>query len=200
MKKSTQYYDDTAGTGRLDVTGKFLVAMPGMPDRRFAKTVIYLIEQTPRETLGVIVNKPFDGLTFKDLLDHLDVDVKIAKHTTHTVMAGGPVEMGRGFVTHSKDVMLGHSANLGDVAVTASIDMLGMMAEGKGPKQALFTLGYAAWTERQLEDEIRRNDWLVCDASAEILFSTPPEKKWHAAMALAGVPNPDALSDISGRA
>ena len=90
----------------MDLTGKFLVAMPGMGDPRFDKSVILICAHSEDGAMGLIVNKPVEEVTFAGLLDHLNSPAapegrEIAVHF------GGPVERGRGFVLHSRDTGAG---------------------------------------------------------------------------------------------
>jgi putative transcriptional regulator len=178
--------------------GHFLIAMPSLGDERFFEAVIYLFDHSKRGAMGVIINKIFDALAFDELLTQLDVTVT-SDVSAQKILYGGPVEIGRGFVTHSTDVMLEHSVKQGDIAVTASVEMLHKIADGTGPRHTLFTLGYAGWEADQLEQELRRNDWLTMPARPDILFDVPLEKRWQAALNALGVPWQN-LSAASGRA
>ena len=57
--------------GYLD--GQMLVAMPGMMDERFSRTLIYLCAHSPEGAMGIVVNKPAADLNFPDLLVQLDI-------------------------------------------------------------------------------------------------------------------------------
>lgn len=182
----------------LDIKGKFLVATPGMPDPRFEKAVIFMLEYDHHGAMGIIVNKLFDAIDFQDLMEQLGAKTAESKQDV-PIYFGGPVEIGRGFVLHSPDVMLGHSVRQGNLCVTASIEMLSMLAEGKGPEKSLFTLGFSSWDDGQLDAELKENAWLIVPASTEILFETPASRRWEKALKLSGI---DAmnLSASSGQA
>lgn len=179
--------------------GKVLIAMPGMADMRFEKAVLILLEHNSDGAMGVIINKPLDAVHFDDLLDQLDIPHGDTDFEDYPVYFGGPVDIGRGFVLHSKDFMLSHSAELDPIAVTTSVDMLARIAGGNGPQESIFCIGYAGWTAGQLDEEIKENTWLHAPLDAQLLFALPFEKRWDAAMALAGV-NPDFLSSEAGHA
>lgn len=180
--------------------GKLLIAMPDMGDPRFDKAVILMLEHGIDGAMGVVINKPLDAIQFNELLDQLEIDQDKAVNTAdYTVHFGGPVELGRGFVLHSKDVLLGHSVLLEPIAVTTSLEMLALIADKKGPEQSLFCLGYTGWSAGQLEEELKQNAWLHAPLDPSILFDQPYENRWEAAMALVGV-SPDHLSSVAGRA
>ncbi len=181
------------------LTGRFLVAMPGMPDTRFAKTVIYMCAHGPEGAMGLVVNKPIETISFPELLEQLDIPVPPAGDGI-AVLFGGPVEAGRGFVLHTADYTMDATMMVNDdVALTATVDILRAIAGGEGPKQRLLALGYAGWGAGQLDDEIRANGWLSVDADADLLFGTAAEDKWERAMAKIGV-DPRMLSDDAGHA
>lgn len=178
--------------------GKILIAMPAMADPRFHKGVILMLEHGPDGAVGVLVNKPLDAVSFADLMDQLDIT---ATHdlTDYRVHFGGPVEIGRGAVLHSLDKMLNHSARLGPIGVTNSMEMLNLIAQGEGPEHSMFCLGYAGWSAGQLDQEIKDNAWLHAPINEDLLFHIDLDKRWDAAMALAGI-DPDFLVTTAGRA
>ncbi|WP_227258304.1 YqgE/AlgH family protein [Kangsaoukella pontilimi] len=182
------------------LTGKLLVAMPGMGDPRFDRSVIFMCSHGEDGALGLIVNKPTPSLSFAGLLQQLD----IAGGTTERdirVHFGGPVENGRGFVLHSAEYGANRSTlRVGEAfGMTATLDILEDIAHGGGPEDAILTLGYSGWGPGQLEDEILANGWLTCDASRQIVFETEDDAKWSAALGSIGV-DPLTLSSTAGRA
>ena len=87
----------------------------------------------------------------------------------------------------------------GAIHVTTSRDILAAIARGEGPSQAVMALGYAGWGAGQLEEEIRSNAWLNVPVDPAILFDTPYEDRWRAAMKLLGVDS-SRLSTHAGHA
>lgn len=181
--------------------GKILVAMPDMGDPRFDRAVIVMLEHNSEGAMGLVINKPLDAIRFDELLEQLDIVTGNGDSAPVDcpVHFGGPVELGRGFVLHSRDLLLEHSMNLEPIAVTTSLDILERIARNQGPEQALFCLGYTGWSAGQLESEIKQNAWLYAPLDPAILFDTPCEKRWNAAMKQAGI-DPDFLSPLSGSA
>lgn len=179
--------------------GKILIAMPDMPDARFNRGVIVMLEHGPDGAMGVMINHPIAEIQFPDLLEQLEIPVTDDKARDHQVFFGGPVELGRGFVLHSTDTLLSTSVKLQDVGVTTSMEMLGLIATGGGPQRSIFCLGYTGWSAGQLDEEMRQNAWLHAPLDAKILFDLPPEKRWDAAMASVGI-DPNFLSATAGSA
>ena len=188
-------HDDDAS-----LTGKLLIAMPGMGDPRFEKCVIFMCAHGEDGALGLIVNKPSPGLSFEQLIDQFDIPRGPASSEIR-IHFGGPVENGRGFVLHSGDYDENESTLQvsGDFGMTATLDILEHIAEGNGPSRALLALGYSGWGPGQLEGEILQNGWLTCDASPALVFDPDDETKWESALATLGV-DPLTLSATAGRA
>ncbi len=192
--------DQEEGGGGPYLDGQLLVAMPTMMDPRFERTVIYLCAHSADGAMGLVVNKILDSLSFPDLLRQLgietaEVDERIRVHF------GGPVESGRGFVLHSADY--DHEATMqvrDGFALTATLDVLKAMAEGRGPRHSLLALGYAGWAPGQLDGELRANGWLTVPADEELVFGKDADGgKWERAVARLGV-DPGKLSGTAGRA
>ncbi|MCR8724929.1 YqgE/AlgH family protein [Frigidibacter sp. ROC022] len=183
-----------------DLTGKFLIAMPGMGDPRFERAVVYVCAHSAEGAMGLIINKPARGTTLTELLEQLSI-APVPEHLHKVVRYGGPVERGRGFVLHSAD----WSAEEGTLSVddsismTGTLDVLRVMAEGGGPGQAILALGYAGWGPGQLEAELSQNGWLTAAAHPRIVFDLPDIEKWEAALAVLGI-DPLFLSAAAGRA
>ena len=184
----------------MDLTGRALIAMPGMEDPRFGQSVVLICAHSAEGAMGLVVNKLVDDLKLSDLLDQLDIK-PVPGARQAPIHFGGPVEHGRGFVLHEA----GYRSSISTLEVsaefsmTATLDILEDMAAGEGPGRALIALGYAGWGPGQLEEEIGQNGWLICDASAELIFTTSDGDKWRAALAALGV-DPLALSAEAGTA
>ncbi|MBL8660719.1 MAG: YqgE/AlgH family protein [Rhodospirillales bacterium] len=181
------------------LAGQLLIAMPGMQDPRFARTVIYICAHNGEGAMGLVVNRVFDALTFPDLLEQLGIEASRQIDAT-CVYFGGPVETGRGFVLHTPDyVRDGTLMVTKKVALTATVDILRSIAAGDGPRRHLLALGYAGWGPGQLDSEIRANGWLSVDADDSLVFDRDLDSKWERAMAKIGV-DPRMLSDLAGHA
>jgi putative transcriptional regulator len=181
------------------LAGNLLVAMPSMPDPRFARSVIYLCAHGEEGSMGLVVNRVMDELSFHELLGQLDIDVPGILPPMR-VRFGGPVEQGRGFVLHSTDFVREGSLMVDDdVALTATVDILRAIAEGRGPRHRLFALGYAGWGPGQLDAEIQANGWLHAPADPSLLFDDDLDTKWERAIAKIGA-NPLWLSGEAGHA
>jgi len=183
----------------VDLTHKFLIAMPAMADPNFSGSVVYVCEHTEKGALGLVINRPTE-LTLESLFDKIDLKLEIAPWKDTPVYFGGPVQTERGFVLH---VPTGHySSSLSvaeDIALTTSKDVLEAVAGGTGPAKLLVTLGYSGWGAGQLESEVSANAWLTVDAQPAIIFDTPAEARQAAALRLLGV-DPAQLSAQAGHA
>ena len=182
----------------IDLSNQFLMAMPGMVDGEFSGTVIYVCEHGPKGALGLVINRPTD-LSVAGLLEKIDLKLEIALPQNASVYFGGPVHTDRGFVLHSPAGSFSSSIQLGQLALTTSRDVLQAVAEGNGPERMLVTLGYSGWGAGQLESELAQNAWLTVPASPDVIFATPPEDRYTAALKLLGI-GPAMLSGVAGHA
>jgi len=207
---------------------KLLIAMPQMLDDNFARTVVLMCLHSSEGAMGLIINRlsrtiDFDTLAAQiDLLDHgsgadeanaddvgtddaadvrPETPVSRARMRSFPVHTGGPVEPSRGFVLHTPDFLC-HGASVRvaqNIHLTATVEMLKAMAEGRGPKHAFLALGYAAWDAGQLEREIQANGWLHTDACPELVFETPLDEIYDRALGALGI-DPSFLVTGAGHA
>ncbi|MDU8943508.1 YqgE/AlgH family protein [Ovoidimarina sediminis] len=183
-----------------NLTGKLLIAMPGMSDPRFEKSVIFLVEHSAKGAMGLIVNKPTPDVKPEELLEQLGIETGPGFHGLK-VHFGGPVEHGRGFVLHSRDYDRNTSTLpvTETVGMTATLDILQDIAAGDGPDRAFLALGYSGWGPGQLETELQANGWLTADAPPEIVFDPDAGGKWVAALKTLGI-DVHTLSSAAGHA
>jgi putative transcriptional regulator len=192
--------------GYLD--GQFLVAMPAMSDKRFARSVIYMCAHSVQGAMGLIVNQRASHISFSELLGQLSIaggeegaEALESAVPDMDVHVGGPVETGRGFVLHTSDYFAADSTLAIDdgVSLTATIDILKAIAVGRGPNRAILALGYAGWRPGQLESEIAANGWLHCPPDLDLLFDRDLDQKYDRAMSKIGI-DPSHLVSEAGHA
>lgn len=176
-----------AMTPSVDLTGHFLIAMPAMADKNFARTLTLVCEHNEQGALGVIVNRPID-MSLEDLFERIDMSLESPRFQGQPVYFGGPVQTDRGFVLHrpvgSWQSTLAVNAHVG---LTSSRDILQAVARDGKPQDILVSLGYAGWAAGQLEQELAQNAWLTVPAKPHILFEQPYEDRLASAMELLGV-------------
>lgn len=192
----------------INLTHHFLIAMPGLEDASFARSVVYLCEHSPRGALGLVINKPTD-INLKNLFDKVDLPLGRAELAASPVLQGGPVHTERGFVLHEavqaeggtpgESVYASTMTIPGGLEMTTSKDVLEAIATGAGPRRLLVTLGYSAWGEGQLESELAENSWLTVGADPAVIFDTPIEKRYEKALLLLGL-EPWMLASGAGHA
>ncbi|MFN0262580.1 YqgE/AlgH family protein [Tepidamorphus sp. 3E244] len=192
---------------RGSLHGRMLVAMPGMPDPRFARSVILICAHSADGAMGLRVDQLAEDISFPELLQQLEVLPEGHERLSDPgvrgikVHAGGPVESGRGFVLHSPDYHNNNSTLQIEpgVSLTATLDILKAIASGNGPRTKFMALGYAGWGAGQLESEVQANGWLHCEADRELIFGSKLEDKYEMALAKIGI-SPEHLSSEAGHA
>ncbi|WP_428376736.1 YqgE/AlgH family protein [Lichenicoccus sp.] len=182
------------------LTGRLLIAMPALVSSPFAQTVVFLCAHSAEDgAMGLVVNRRLGQPGFDDLLEQLGV-APVPPRRRITLCAGGPVENSRGFVLHSADWTGDGSLAVDDgIVLTASLDILKVIADGAGPRQALLALGHATWEPGQLEAEIQQNAWLSAPATEAIVFGSEHDSKWRRALASLRI-DPIRLSSATGHA
>lgn len=196
----------------INLTHHFLIAMPGLEDSGFTKSVVYLCEHSERGALGLVINKPSE-LNLQHLFDKVDLPMQ-RQDLTHTpVFQGGPLHTERGFVLHEtmhgtpsagdnppQESAYASSMTIsGGLEMTTSRDVLEAISTGAGPRRVLVSLGYSSWAEGQLESELADNSWLTVAADTTVIFDTPIEKRYDQALKLLGV-EAWMLSPVAGHA
>lgn len=180
-----------------NLTHHFLIAMPGLDDPAFARSVVYLCEHSERGALGLLINKPTD-LYLQGLFDKIDLDLQRPDLAQAPVFLGGPVNTDRGFVLHDPmrqtdppNTESAYASTLhiaaGPLDMTTSRDVLEALSNGAGPRRVLVALGYSAWAEGQLESELAQNSWLTVEADLSVIFDTPIEQRYEQALRLLGL-------------
>jgi len=194
----------SSNSAPINLTHHFLIAMPGLNDETFSRSVVYLCEHSERGALGLVINKPSE-LSMRGLFDKVELPLGRADLGNHLVLQGGPVHTERGFVLHETmqpdvsdilpDEKLAENDSVyastlaipGGLEMTTSRDVLEALSNGAGPRRVVVSLGYSAWGQGQLESEIAENSWLTVEADPAVIFETPIEQRYERALGLLGL-------------
>lgn len=170
-----------------DLTGHFIIAMPGLMDENFNHTVTYICEHDENGTFGIVINRETD-ITLEEVIEQMSIKSQENSEHKQSVFLGGPVQQGRGFILHNPTGNWDSSLKVNDrIALTTSRDIIEAIAHDEGPETSIIALGYAGWGPGQLEHEIADNAWLNCPAEEQIIFKTPSDQRWEAAAQLIGI-------------
>lgn len=171
------------------LAGQLLVATPMISGPIFQHALIFMCAHNAEGAMGIIVNHIIDNISYGDLFEQLSIPSG-STIDKMPVYYGGPVEINRGFVLYDNEGAAPTEEaflTFGDISVSSSLDTLRAIAEGRGPKRRLLTLGYAGWAPGQLESELEENSWFSVPASRELLFNTGNAEKWERAAWSQGV-------------
>ncbi len=184
---------------QISLKGHFLMAMPGLVDPNFHQTVTCITEHTRAGAVGIVVNRVHSLLAGKDIFEELNI--QYTPNTEHKpIHIGGPVHIGEIFILHGPPFgWQGCFMVTPTLGMSNTRDILEAIALDRGPESHLISLGCAGWGRDQIEAEIKSNAWLTNDISEEIIFNTPSERRWEAAMKTVGV-DPLLLSENAGHA
>lgn len=177
--------------------GHFIVAMPHLSDPNFHRTVVLMCEHNEEGAMGLVVNRTFPFKLDEILAGQELIGIGGADATVHY---GGPVQPEVGFLIYEngkdypESLKITSRLNLG-----TTLDILEDISMDEGPERFYFALGYAGWGAGQLEQEIRRNDWLVVPCCEELIFELPYEERWEKAIEKLGI-HPSMLGETIGNA
>ena len=163
----------------------FLISMPHMNDSIFNKSLIYMCENNPEGSLGIIINKPMVSQNVKDILQKTGLgEIQPAPE----VYFGGPVNIGMGLILHDAGYETDGTMTISNtIALTSNNNIIRDLKGGNGPDQFRFSMGYAGWGQKQLEQEIENGDWLPIPADEDFIFTIPDSDKWKTATTQFGI-------------
>ncbi|MDR2128705.1 MAG: YqgE/AlgH family protein [Burkholderiaceae bacterium] len=180
----------------INLTNHFLIAMPGVQDRLFSRSVVYVCEHSEQGALGLIINKPGD-ISMADLFARVELPLDRPELSGQPVFQGGSLQTERGFVLHDPIQVSGmgegesvYASTMvvpGGLEMTTSKDVLEALSSGGGPRRVMVMLGYSAWGEGQLEFELANNAWLTVEADADLIFDAPAAQRYDSALGLLGL-------------
>ena len=172
-----------------NLTEKVLIASPfAMEGNVFYKSLIYVVKHTNEGSIGFIFNRPVKNSLADNLFSKLPIDTAI-KDLELNLHIGGPIDVERGFFLHSNDYNknpLFASEHM-PISVSSNTQILQDIANGIGPSNSIFVIGYTGWSSGQLDFEIENNLWIVAEPNPEIIFSDKIQDKWLNALNCAGV-------------
>lgn len=189
---------EQAHTDTKSLAGTFLISTPKMPDPRFEEHVIFICAHNSEGAMGVAVNRPNSGFSLAEILQ--GAELPIPDGNLPPVHVGGPVELESAFILYRSDYETEYKLQISEtVSLTRETRVLEDIANGRGPENYLFILGYTGWGPGQLENELLDNGWLSLPASDNIIFDVADDQKWKAAAMQYGI-DIAAFDDVIGYA
>ncbi len=183
----------------MNLQHHFLIAMPFVQDPVFKRALVYICEHNEEGAMGLIVNKPMDQFSVEAVLTKLNIEPTPRDPTIRLdkpVFSGGPLADDRGFILHTPQAGFGSSISISaDTMITTSKDVLETLGTAQQPQNTLVALGYSAWEQGQLENELLENVWLTTPADIDILFHTPIADRWRLAAKKIGIDIHNIVAD-----
>ncbi len=178
---------------------QFLIAMPGLLDPNFYHTVTCVCEHTNNGALGIVVNRVHPSLSAKNIFEELKIP-SVPESDKLPIYIGGPVHMDQIFILHGPPFGWKGCFQISEnLALSNTKDILESISKGTGPGPVVIALGCAGWGPGQLEAELGQNAWLTGPLNEEIIFKTPVDDRWDAAVKKMGI-DPRLLSNTAGHA
>jgi putative transcriptional regulator len=190
---------DMENSKQTNLKGQFLMAMPGLSDPNFSKTVTCICEHNSDGAVGIIINRIHPTLSGKNIFNELKIEHK-KRGELIPVHIGGPVHIGEIFVLHGTPFDWASCFMITPyLAMSNTKDIIESLAVGNGPELFIIALGCAGWGPNQLESEIKQNAWLTFPVFNEIIFNVSVETRWAEAVRRMGI-DPNLLSNKAGHA
>tara|TARA_Y100000588_G_scaffold365128_1_gene429441 strand:+ start:441 stop:1019 length:579 start_codon:yes stop_codon:yes gene_type:complete len=177
----------------FSLNGQLLLSKPSAKtqDDVFTESVVYVCRHDKKGTLGLILNRPLENISTLELM--LQFDLHVSGHLADApVFFGGPVDVSRGFVLswgalEDSDTKSIHVKN--DLWLSTNLNAFRFLEKRENEKLngIKITLGYAGWTEGQLEEEINQGQWLLSEEKPSFIFETPAHELWQSCLKRLGV-------------
>ena len=157
----------------------------------FNHTLVLLIDHGEDGSFGFVINRMTD-LEIVDVFKEVGVTGDAASSVEAPVLLGGPVSPESGWILYDDEGVpqpsSGKTIAVGDrISCTASIEILERIAQGDGPETCAMMLGYSGWGAGQLESEMKLGSWIPVDLDYGLVFETPVDMRWEAALATLGI-------------
>ena len=163
--------------------GKILISEPFLQDMYFRRSVVLLADYNEEGSFGLILNKPTESRLGDVISEVGDFNPKL--------FLGGPVQTDALFFVHRLGNQIEGSLPLkGNVSWGGNVEQIKTMIREKRISQndIRFFIGYSGWSPKQLDDELKRNSWVVSDKNVEKIFDVEATSLWEYALdSLGGV-------------
>ena len=179
-----------------NLCNNFLISMPHVNDPIFKKSLIYVCSHDKNGAMGLIINKSITDLKLNQELNSILQETKLSEiNPKPNVYFGGPVDLNMGIILHPLDYITKKTIKISNqIGVTSDSKILADIVKGNGPSMFRFSIGYAGWSNGQLEDEFENGDWLILPSNEKMIFNMPDAKKWKYINKKLGID----ISDLSG--
>lgn len=174
-----------------------LLSMPQLVDPNFSRTVVLLCKHSDEGAFGLVINRPL--VTSGRVVINTEPPVETEQELE--VWIGGPVEPQRSWMLVGEEPdaseELGGMRIVEGLYLSTSPDLLRRLLEPSPPERTRLIVGYAGWSAGQLEAELNESAWLISDVDPDLIFATPSEQMWEAAIRRLGA-DPSALQMSRG--
>jgi putative transcriptional regulator len=159
----------TGADKKPTLAGRMLVASEKLKDPFLQHSVVYIIEHDANGAIGLIVNRRMGEGSLAQLVAELGFSLPEDRHVE--LYFGGLVSLRGVFVLHSSEYDGPRTLKAPEgLAMTGDKSIIRAIANGRAPKQTRLMMGYAGWGAGQLEDEVKRGDWLDAPADNQLIF------------------------------
>jgi putative transcriptional regulator len=163
------------------IKNNFLVATDKMRDPKFKNTVVVMLDNDESGAFGLVINKPLGSIPLGSLIKKLE-NKNSEKNKLYNIKVpvywGGPVNVNKIFILHSKEYKNESTRKFKDVSLSSDYKILFEIADKKGPEKSLIIMGYSGWDDGRLEGEMEREHWILSRLDVDLIFKKDNSKKW----------------------
>jgi len=143
----------------------------------FHRKVVLICQHDEEGAFGLVLNQLSNSKVGEALVANLSDGLK-----GQPLFVGGPVQPGALSYLHTNPTVLDKNV-MNNLSLGHSLDTLIDLGEewAGAPKFKLFA-GYAGWSPGQLDNEMKRKDWLLHPATLDLVFFPEPAELWKKIM------------------
>lgn len=155
--------------------GKLILDNGKLGGSFFHRAVILICQHDAEGAFGLVLNRTTKNKVGEALVANLPESLK-----DEPLYLGGPVQAQALSFLHN-DAFIPDANVMPDLSLGHSLDSLMEIAESFSPaKKVKVFAGYAGWSPGQLDDELKRDTWMVHPASLDLIFHPTPDHLWQA--------------------
>jgi putative transcriptional regulator len=163
----------------MNLQGKYLVARPVINDPWFKHSIVYIYEYGPQGAAGLIINKP-GTMQISRMVNNV---TGIHPVYDDLLYNGGPVNENALIMMHTSEWFSTNTHQVTkEISISSDKFMLEKVITGNTPKGFRVCTGMSGWHQGQIENEIKRNHWLVTKLDLSTVFDYSGEDQWQQAV------------------
>ena len=165
----------------MNYAGKLIIAPPKIKGSFWAKSVVFITEDSHSGSVGVVLNRP-SKMSIRDFGEQCSVDLDYDGY----VYVGGPTNVKALTLLHSSEWKCNNTLKINKkFSISSSEEILNRLSIGDTPYHWKLLVGLCTWAPDQLECEVqgkhpftKDSSWLVATPNTHLVFSLDETDQW----------------------